>query len=205
MSMSQGQGIALGDGVWTIRGDNSQLPGDLNQSTQQVNSAMQQIDNTTTGSINGMMSKLGEFSIAMGAAYVTLGSKITDALMGSTNQWAKTGGEITGRRLLDNVYHLTRCELCRQPAAVEPAHSNWAVHGKGKGIKADDNRIAAACRSCHAELDQGTRFTEEEKQGWWWPAHVRTVAALIGAGLWVPGVPIPDTVHSPFSPVESGL
>jgi hypothetical protein len=75
---------------------------------------------------------------------------------------------------------------------VVAAHSNWAEHGKGKGIKADDNRVAALCYAVHMELDQGTRWTRQERRQIWWDAHVKTVRELIRIGLWPLSVPVPD-------------
>jgi len=48
-----------------------------------------------------------------------------------------------------------------------PAHSNQARHGKGMGIKAKDQYTVPACYACHAEIDQGSRFTREEKFALW--------------------------------------
>lgn len=73
---------------------------------------------------------------------------------------------------------LTACkgELCylRIPGVciggldtVVPAHSNQAKHGKGMGIKADDQFSVPACFACHAEIDQGNRFGKEEKFSYW--------------------------------------
>lgn len=36
------------------------------------------------------------------------------------------------------------------------AHSNQLIHGKGKGLKADDSMTVWACYKCHEWLDQGT-------------------------------------------------
>lgn len=57
------------------------------------------------------------------------------------------------------------CQNARE--TVVPAHSNQARHGKGRGIKAHDEFTVPACFHCHAELDQGKRFTREEKFAMW--------------------------------------
>ena len=36
------------------------------------------------------------------------------------------------------------CQLCGGNQVIQAAHTNWGA-GKGKGIKADDNMIAALC------------------------------------------------------------
>jgi len=64
--------------------------------------------------------------------------------------------------------------LCRNDVAtVVPAHSNQAQHGKGRGIKAHDVYTVPACFLCHAELDQGNRFTRLEKFALWDQAFER--------------------------------
>ena len=72
------------------------------------------------------------------------------------------------------------------------AHSNWSIHGKGRGIKADDNRCASMCNAHHTELDQGRHWSEADKQAIWWAAHVRTVQTLTQMGAWPANVPVPD-------------
>lgn len=58
-------------------------------------------------------------------------------------------------------------------AAHDPCHSNQAAHGKGKGLKAHDVYTVPGCRSCHNELDQGMRYTREEKFDIWDNAYAR--------------------------------
>ena len=43
------------------------------------------------------------------------------------------------------------------------AHSNEIIHGKGRGIKANDSMSAWACHACHTMLDQGNEFTKRQK------------------------------------------
>lgn len=63
---------------------------------------------------------------------------------------------------------------CRNDiATVVPAHSNQAKHGKGMGRKAHDVFTVPGCRDCHAEIDQGMRFTKAEKFGIWDDAYAR--------------------------------
>lgn len=51
--------------------------------------------------------------------------------------------------------------------AHDPCHSNQAIHGKGKSIKAHDYYTLPGCRPCHNELDQGMRYTRVEKFAIW--------------------------------------
>jgi hypothetical protein len=66
---------------------------------------------------------------------------------------------------------------------VQAAHSNWG-HGKGMGIKSSDENIAALCLSCHYEIDQGHKLSQEERRDKWEKAHNRTVSALKQMGEW---------------------
>lgn len=95
------------------------------------------------------------------------------------------------------------CDAAGPDAGVCAAHSNWGVHGKGKGLKADDHRVAALCSSCHVPmLDQGSQLSRAERQAMWWAAHVRTVRELQARQLWPAGVPVPDIERCPFAAAE---
>lgn len=68
----------------------------------------------------------------------------------------------------------------------EPAHSNQSRHGKGKSIKAHDCFVAAMCRACHREIDQGHRLNREERNEIWQRAFEATLLMLWDRGaLWV--------------------
>lgn len=56
---------------------------------------------------------------------------------------------------------------------VVPCHSNQLRHGKGARIKAHNRFTVPGCRACHAEIDQGMRFTKAEKFDIWDRAYVR--------------------------------
>lgn len=62
------------------------------------------------------------------------------------------------------------------------AHSNSLRDGKGKGIKAHDFRVAALCFTCHAELDQGSKMSREERREMWEEAHRKTIGWLFESG-----------------------
>lgn len=90
------------------------------------------------------------------------------------------------RALLDAVYQVN-CTL-RIPGVCEggpgePAHSNQSRHGKGGMIKAHDCFVAAACRPCHREIDQGSRLSREERREIWQAGHEETLLALFKRGL----------------------
>ena len=73
---------------------------------------------------------------------------------------------------------------------IQAAHTNWGG-GKGRGIKADDNLVAALCLKCHFEVDQGKDLTKDERQLMWYLAHNLTVAKLCEQGKWPADVPVP--------------
>ena len=54
------------------------------------------------------------------------------------------------------------------------AHSNWAVHGKAKGRKANDFYVVNACSACHTWLDQGPA-TKGQKQAVFLSGHLQQV------------------------------
>lgn len=89
------------------------------------------------------------------------------------------------RALLDLAYQLP-C-MVALPGCTggpgEPAHSNQSRHGKGGSIKAHDCYWAAACRHCHAEIDQGKSMTREQRFDAWQRAHEATFLALWIRGL----------------------
>ena len=74
---------------------------------------------------------------------------------------------------------------------MQAAHTNWGG-GKGRGIKADDNLVAALCQPCHFEIDQGAKMSREERQEAWTAAHIKTVRNLLDAGQWPADIPVPD-------------
>lgn len=99
------------------------------------------------------------------------------------------------------AYRLIPCQHCgkSESGKVCGAHSNWGLHGKGGGVKADDSRAASLCDECHAPiLDQGSRLTKKQRQAMWWRAHVRTVMELVARRLWPADVPVPEILQCPW-------
>ena len=84
---------------------------------------------------------------------------------------------------LQNVANLP-CQNCYIEGETQAAHSNWAEHGKGRGIKASDEFTAALCQKCHMELDSGARLTKEQRRDLWVMAWQKTMAKLKGQGKW---------------------
>lgn len=65
---------------------------------------------------------------------------------------------------------------------VVAAHSNQLRDGKGRGLKADDFRIAFLCDTCHKEMDQGVKMTRQERVEFWELAHRNTIGWLFKSG-----------------------
>ncbi|MDO7201890.1 hypothetical protein Q5M62_13410 [Acinetobacter baumannii] len=57
------------------------------------------------------------------------------------------------------------CVRCGQSPS-QAAHSNFSEHGKGKGIKADDNYTIPLCHGCHMVFDQYRNMGREESRVW---------------------------------------
>lgn len=86
------------------------------------------------------------------------------------------------QKLLE-IVRKSPCQNCgSQDGTVCAAHSNQMRDGKGKGIKANDYRIAALCFRCHSDLDQGSKLTREERLQIWEDAHRKTVGWLFDNG-----------------------
>lgn len=87
------------------------------------------------------------------------------------------------KKHLMNVADLP-CQNCYIEGQTQAAHSNWAEHGKGRGIKASDEFTAALCQSCHAQIDSGARLTKEQRRDLWQMAYQKTVNKLKAGNLW---------------------
>jgi hypothetical protein len=108
---------------------------------------------------------------------------------------------VRSKKLLKLVAGLD-CQACGSGHMVQAAHTNWGG-GKGRGVKADDNLVAALCLKCHYEIDQGKDMSKEERQEMWEQAHIATVKKLYIQGLWPVDVPIPAfTIEPQLSPLQ---
>ena len=95
---------------------------------------------------------------------------------------------------LMRAYRQIECQHCgRDDGSVCGAHSNSAADGKGRSIKASDDRAASLCHRCHSELDQGRDLSRDERVAMWTNAHIKTIRELITRGLWPKGLPVPNT------------
>lgn len=86
------------------------------------------------------------------------------------------------KKLLE-VVREAPCQTCgAQDGTVVAAHSNQLRDGKGRSIKAHDYRIASLCYSCHAQLDQGSKMSKEDRVDIWEMAHRKTIGWLFDNG-----------------------
>jgi hypothetical protein len=97
---------------------------------------------------------------------------------------------VRSKKLLQLVAGLD-CQLCGSHECVQAAHTNWGG-GKGRGIKADDNLVAALCMKCHYEIDQGSKWSRDMRQQAWYMAHRNTVENLVNTKQWPVDIPVPD-------------
>ena len=97
---------------------------------------------------------------------------------------------IRSKRLLWLVAEL-ECQLCGSGQNIQAAHTNWGG-GKGRGIKADDNLVAALCLDCHYKIDQGSKWSRDQRKEAWTLAHTRTVKELTESNKWPVDIPVPD-------------
>jgi hypothetical protein len=96
---------------------------------------------------------------------------------------------VRSKKLLKLVASLD-CQRCGSGQMVQAAHTNWGG-GKGRGIKADDNLVAALCLKCHYEIDQGANLDKNERQQLWNQAHQKTVDLLTSTGQWPKNIQLP--------------
>lgn len=120
----------------------------------------------------------------------TNASMDTDSPQGKYSRFQKFQ-YVRSKKLLRAIAGL-ECQNCGRSGCTQAAHSNWAEHGKGRGIKASDAYCAALCVTCHTRLDQGKDWTREERQQIWGDAWRRTVRTLLARGEWPMDVPVPD-------------
>lgn len=67
---------------------------------------------------------------------------------------------------LERIRSLSCCQCGASPRS-QAAHSNFGIHGKGKGIKADDKYTIPLCVTCHQGLDQNlSQQTRQQQLDW---------------------------------------
>ena len=62
------------------------------------------------------------------------------------------GSKVRDSKRLAAIRRLPCCE-CGRAAPSQAAHSNFSIHGKGRGIKASDEYVIPLNRVCHVAFD----------------------------------------------------
>jgi hypothetical protein len=87
------------------------------------------------------------------------------------------------KKHLKNVASLP-CQVCYVEGMTQASHSNQAIHGKGRSLRASDEFTAAICVEHHYEIDQGSNLTKQQRVDMWNEAYQKTVYRLKSQGLW---------------------
>ena len=70
------------------------------------------------------------------------------------------------------------CQLCGASGPSQCSHSNQAIHGKGRSIKASDEFTAALCSRCHEMVDSSYSLSGEAREALWNEAYRNTQQTL---------------------------
>lgn len=73
------------------------------------------------------------------------------------------------------------CQLCGRYGA-QVSHCNM---DRGLGEKSPWWEVAALCKVCHHDIDNGSRLTKDTRRAEWLTAFRRTFSAAKRAGVWV--------------------
>lgn len=84
-------------------------------------------------------------------------------------------------KLANIAPHCMSCAASNRGQVVA-AHSNQLKHGKGVAVKAHDHKIAYLCDKCHHEIDNGHKFSRQERIEIWQEAHEKTLDWLFITG-----------------------
>lgn len=71
------------------------------------------------------------------------------------------------------------CCECGADAPSQAAHSNFGVHGKGKGIKADDKYTIPLCVNCHQDFDQMRMGLDREQSLRWFMGRLQFINGVL--------------------------
>ena len=91
---------------------------------------------------------------------------------------------LRSKKHLQNVASLP-CQICYVEGRTQASHSNQAIHGKGRSIKASDEFTAAICVEHHYEIDSGTSLTKQQRIDMWNEAYQKTVNRLKEQNKWI--------------------
>ena len=78
-----------------------------------------------------------------------------------------------------NLIRSLSCCQCGASPRSQAAHSNFGIHGKGKGVKADDKYTIPLCVGCHADLDQNLSQQTRQQQLDWFNKKLKFVNEVL--------------------------
>lgn len=79
---------------------------------------------------------------------------------------------------LEKIRSLSCCNCGASPRS-QAAHSNFGIHGKGKGVKSDDKYTIPLCHSCHANLDQNLSQQTRQQQLDWFNRKLKFINGVL--------------------------
>ena len=82
------------------------------------------------------------------------------------------------KQRLERIRALSCCECGASPRS-QAAHSNFGIHGKGKGIKADDKYTIPLCVNCHQGLDQNLSQQTRQQQSDWFNRKIEFIDKVL--------------------------
>lgn len=88
------------------------------------------------------------------------------------------GSKMRDSKRLAAIRQLPCCE-CGRAAPSQAAHSNFSIHGKARGIKADDKYTIPLCHVCHAALDQYRLDMDRQESLEWFEQKLKYVNEVL--------------------------
>lgn len=82
---------------------------------------------------------------------------------------------------LDAIRALPCCNCGKAPRS-QAAHSNFAIHGKGRGIKAGDLWTIPLCAECHYRLDNFALDMSRDESLEWFVSKVNQTNEVLERG-----------------------
>lgn len=71
------------------------------------------------------------------------------------------------------------CCSCGADAPSQAAHSNFGIHGKAKGMKADDRYTLPLCHDCHGRLDRYEMGMNRDESIKWFLSKLKLIDGVL--------------------------
>lgn len=82
------------------------------------------------------------------------------------------------KQRLERIRALACCNCGASPRS-QAAHSNFGIHGKGKGVKASDEYTIPLCVTCHQNFDQNLSQQTRQQQLDWFNKKLKFVNEVL--------------------------